>query len=781
MSESNPIKRQELIEDNVFSNATKSANELKDVLSDLVVGFEGIIKVNNEFLKLNKDPKSAKEIRDISKAIVEQEKARKALFMAEQQAERLKQQELKTEKEAINTLKAKQAELKRQQKELENLNSEYKKGVQRLSELKKAMKEMAFAGKEGTEEFKKLNKEFTDLDGRVRKAESTVGEFQRNVGNYKSGFDGLGNSINQLTREFPAFANSVQTGFMALSNNIPMFFDQISRTRKEIEAMRAEGHKVPGLLSQLTTSFFSWGTALSLGVTLLTVYGKEIGNLIQNLFKAEGATISLMNATKDHHEVMRDYYVRKRDLVFQDAVNSKRLTEEEVARLKTSSDLRLAIAKEEKSFSEARSKVAKELGVDLKNETSAIVKFFKDLVADPMSQKAYDSKKVEKFTEEESKLLEQLAERKKLLEELYQLELKAELFSIQERENKKKHTKELTDQDKRVLDEMQQLDKKRMDDKEKMQKWEEDLFNERQKWGDDTVWWDKENGITLDEHNQTLKDIESAREKARQDKIKDVEQQIQFAQQVTNFLIQELQRQEQIRQRYLDREINQRKTTIDRQTQLAAAGFENTLAFEEMYLSKKEQQRRDSEKRIAREQEAIQLAQTYLNAYNAELKQPNANPSSAAAKALLNVLTAKGISKVIATFYEGTEDTGVVGQPLDNNGGRLALLHNNERVVTKKQNKLIGDLSNNELATIANLYNTGDLVEKGKVVGIAEYVKLNYLLNEQVKTNKLLEEIASKPSQHVEFKEVHKRMDVIETIYKRGGKDIIEHRGKTRI
>jgi hypothetical protein len=54
------------------------------------------------------------------------------------------------------------------------------------------------------------------------------------------GFDMLGNSVNQLTRELPAFTYSMQTGFMAISNNIPMFVDQINNVRRANEGLIAQ-------------------------------------------------------------------------------------------------------------------------------------------------------------------------------------------------------------------------------------------------------------------------------------------------------------------------------------------------------------------------------------------------------------------------------------------------------------------------------------------------------------------------------------------------------------
>lgn len=75
----------------------------------------------------------------------------------------------------------------------------------------------------------------------------------------------------------------------------------------------------------------------------------------------------------------------------------------------------------------------------------------------------------------------------------------------------------------------------------------------------------------------------------------------------------------------------------------------------------------------------------------------------------IQALTSAIISGVPA-FFEGTEDTGTVNNALDANGGRIAILHDNERVMTKEQNKKVSGLSNEELANVGQWYNSGQLV-----------------------------------------------------------------------
>jgi hypothetical protein len=126
-----------------------------------------------------------------------------------------------------------------------------------------------------------------------------MGKHQRNVGNYAGSFNPLSNSINQLTREMPAFTYSVQTGFMALSNNIPIFTDAISTAVKQNKELIAQGKPTTSVLSQLASSLFSFQTLLGVGITLLTVYGKEIGNWVAELWGASEALDELNKKQKE--------------------------------------------------------------------------------------------------------------------------------------------------------------------------------------------------------------------------------------------------------------------------------------------------------------------------------------------------------------------------------------------------------------------------------------------------------------------------------------------------
>jgi len=117
-----------------------------------------------------------------------------------------------------------------------------------------------------------------------------MGRHQRQVGNYALQWNGLTHSINQLTREAPAFANSMQTGFMALSNNIPMLFDELGALSRKNKELLKDGEKSESMWKTVGKSVFSFQTLLSLGVTLLTVYGAKLVTWIGEMTKASSVS-----------------------------------------------------------------------------------------------------------------------------------------------------------------------------------------------------------------------------------------------------------------------------------------------------------------------------------------------------------------------------------------------------------------------------------------------------------------------------------------------------------
>jgi len=156
---------------------------------------------------------------------------------------------------------------------------------------------------EETKRYNELQGKILTYDKALKAVDATMGRHQRNVGNYAGSFNPLSNSINQLTREMPAFTNSLQTGFMAISNNLPIFSDAISQAIQQNRELQAQGEPTESVLKQVANALFSFQTLMGVGITLLTVYGAEIisfisnlGDLEQSLGEVEKAQDSYNNA-----------------------------------------------------------------------------------------------------------------------------------------------------------------------------------------------------------------------------------------------------------------------------------------------------------------------------------------------------------------------------------------------------------------------------------------------------------------------------------------------------
>ena len=136
----------------------------------------------------------------------------------------------------------------------------------------------------GSQAFKNIGTQIALVENQINGALTSIGA---NANRSRTGFNGLNNSINQITRELPAFGLSANIGFLAISNNLPILVDEINKVRLANIALAKSGEQTTSVFKSLSAALFSWQTALSLGVTLLTIYGGKIVELIGNLFKGQ--------------------------------------------------------------------------------------------------------------------------------------------------------------------------------------------------------------------------------------------------------------------------------------------------------------------------------------------------------------------------------------------------------------------------------------------------------------------------------------------------------------
>lgn len=149
-----------------------------------------------------------------------------------------------------------------------------------------------------------LLKNIQTLDTKIKELDASIGNHQRNVDNYASSWNGLSFSIQQVARELPSLAVSPQTFFLAISNNLPILADQLALTKQRVQELKNAGQSFTPVWKQVLSSIISWQTALVTGITVLTLYGKEITGWVGSLFKGKKAVDAAKVATEQFHETL---------------------------------------------------------------------------------------------------------------------------------------------------------------------------------------------------------------------------------------------------------------------------------------------------------------------------------------------------------------------------------------------------------------------------------------------------------------------------------------------
>lgn len=166
----------------------------------------------------------------------------------------------------------------------------------------------------------KLNQQLKDIDAQM-------GNYQRNVGNYASGWNGLNVSIQQIARELPALSVSANAFFLAISNNLPTFIDELKKARGEYELLKKSGQTATPVFKQVLSSLLSWQTALVVGITLLSSYGGEITKWVGSLFDARKEIDYLKQLQEDLNKAQKEGVKNaqdeavKLDILYRAAVN----------------------------------------------------------------------------------------------------------------------------------------------------------------------------------------------------------------------------------------------------------------------------------------------------------------------------------------------------------------------------------------------------------------------------------------------------------------------------
>ena len=205
-----------------------------------------------------------------------------------------------------------------------------------MLELQKRYKALSEADRESSV-GKNLITQANALNNKLKEIDSQFGNYQRNVGNYASFWNGLNVQTQQLLRELPSLTMSFNQFFLAISNNLPMFANELKRASEEFKSLKAQGKEAVPVWKQLLGSLFSWQSALVIGITLLSAYGNEVIGWVASLFKGKKALEETTSAYKQLEDARRKGIsdsVKERaelDLLYNATQNNKRSMKERIA------------------------------------------------------------------------------------------------------------------------------------------------------------------------------------------------------------------------------------------------------------------------------------------------------------------------------------------------------------------------------------------------------------------------------------------------------------------
>lgn len=154
-----------------------------------------------------------------------------------------------------------------------------------------------------------LEKQLEELHAQLKMLQNESESVQvtpADMPNAQRQFNGLHNSIQQMAREMPSLAMGPQMFFLAISNNLPIFTDELARARKEYDELQKSGKKGTPVWKQVLSSLFSWQTAMTTGIMLLVMYGDEIWDWTKDLFSAKKGVDEFNISLKEMTEIEKD-------------------------------------------------------------------------------------------------------------------------------------------------------------------------------------------------------------------------------------------------------------------------------------------------------------------------------------------------------------------------------------------------------------------------------------------------------------------------------------------
>ena len=319
----NPIQKNDLITDEALSALTTMSTTLSTIAENLTkakAACQGWGEEEKKTAAATGD--NVEELSKMAARITQLEDAIKKLNAAEKENEnarrsvneqkRLYRKLTDDEIKSVEDLKrALQGSVDEQMKAVNAIEVE-KKSYNELNQVYNALKDtlnkMTTAQRQNTDAGKAMTAQASKVYETMNQLQQATGKYTLQVGKYRAAFDGLGYSFQQILREAPSALNLNQF-FLAISNNIPQFLDQLKAFNAEQKAIKdnlanmtegtkeyaEEMGKVMSVGQKLSKTLLSWQT----GVLVLLMVLRNLPKIIEWFKKLTGATKDWFNALNE--------------------------------------------------------------------------------------------------------------------------------------------------------------------------------------------------------------------------------------------------------------------------------------------------------------------------------------------------------------------------------------------------------------------------------------------------------------------------------------------------
>lgn len=203
-----------------------------------VLGFQIEIQGTQRAISTSEELRRA--IADIGKELKKATDV-EAIQKLEKELVDLKARQAEVNKEVRESVKARQAELTA----TDRASGAYGKLAKELNEARQRFKDLAAAEQGSSEEAQVLLRRITQLDSKLKDIDGSVGQFQRNVGNYSSALQGIGSALT---------GGLIGGGFVAFAELAKRGIQELFELNKDIADLQANVRKTTGLTEEQVRS-----------------------------------------------------------------------------------------------------------------------------------------------------------------------------------------------------------------------------------------------------------------------------------------------------------------------------------------------------------------------------------------------------------------------------------------------------------------------------------------------------------------------------------------------